>query len=60
MKCIKAAFETADSNNTQFDILEPLNKLQSIWSVVAKLKILILHLKKGVQIKHLHLVVITS
>lgn len=60
MKCIKAAFETADSNSTQFNILETLNKLESIRSVVAKLRILILCLKKGVQIKHLHLGVIIS
>lgn len=60
MKCIKAAFETADSNSTQFNMLEPLHKLQNIWPVVAKLKILILHLKMGVQIKHLHLGAIIS
>lgn len=46
MKCIKAAFETADGNSVPSNMLEPLHKLQSIWSVVAKLKILILHLKE--------------
>lgn len=60
MKCIKAAFETADSNSIPFNILEPLHKLQSIRYVVAKLKVLILDLKKGVQIKHLLLGVIIT
>lgn len=29
MKCIKAAFETVDSNGTQFNILEPLHNYKA-------------------------------